>query len=365
MRVVQRTGLFVAAVEIGFPLSMLAWRSFVFEISPQLAERFPTSERLLTLLLAPTTILVWATWHRLRHGPPPWPRGVVIVLVQLTVIVVTQFQANTTILNLLLGCTILVTLPPPWAFPLIGVAILTGIAVNWISAWPAMLGLVLHNLLACAVLYAVVRMGELAVALRRAQDLLAGLAVDQERIRVARELHDKLGQELTAAGLRAELAARLMPQDPGRAAMEIKAVQTLTEQALDGVRQVARSEWQPDFDNELSTGTALLESAGVRCRIEITALPDERIGRVVGWALREGITNVLKHSSARTCLLKTEIREGVFRMTAENDGASGCFSVPGSGLSIIADRVHELGGHAWSGPAGGDRFRLLVELPIR
>ena len=118
------------------------------------------------------------------------------------------------------------------------------------------------------------------------------------------------------------------------------------------------------FEDELTTGTALLESAGVRCEVSTAAMPDERTGRVAGWALREGITNVLKHSSARTCLLETEIREGTFRMTLENDGVSGSSRAPGTGLAGIADWVRTLGGHARFGPATGDRFRLRVEIPV-
>lgn len=364
VRGIERTAFFVAAVEIGFPLSLLAWRYSLRQVSPVFAEYLEPVAHLLLLVAAPLTILVWATLRRLRRGLPTWRQAAPVLLSQFAIVLAGESHTTTTIPALLFGCTVLVTMRPSWAWPLFGASIILGVAASWTSPWLGMLGLLLHNLLVGAVIYAVVRMAELAVAVRRAQDLLAGFAVVQERARVSRDLHDTLGQELTAVGLRAELAARLMTADPVRAAAELRTVQRMTEQTLDGVRKVARGEWQPVFEDELTTGTALLESAGVRCHVSTTTTATERVGRVAGWVLREGITNVLKHSSARTCWVTLDERDGLFRLSIENDGVDGHPGAPGGGLLNITERVGTLDGSVESGPPQRDRFRLTVEIPI-
>ncbi|WP_328604335.1 histidine kinase [Amycolatopsis sp. NBC_00345] len=363
MRTVERAGYFVAAVEVGFPLSLLAWRFSLRQESPELAAHLDPVTHILPFLVIPLVILVWASLRRLRRGLPSWRWTVAVLAVQLAVTVASQHGVGTTILMLLLGCTILVTVPAPYSWPLAGVTIAVGVVLNWQLPWLSMLGLLLHNLMIGAVIYTVVRMGEFAIALRRAQDQLAGFAVVQERTRVSRDLHDTLGQQLTAIGLRAELAARLMTAAPGRAAGELRAVQQMTEESLADVRRVARGSWQPVFEDELTTGTALLESAGVRCRVSAGADPAEPTARAAAWALREGITNVLKHSSARTCVLNAELRDGVFRLLVENDGVRDRAREAGCGLTGITERVTKLGGTVRFGPAAGGRFRLAVEIP--
>ncbi|WP_410576805.1 sensor histidine kinase [Amycolatopsis sp. lyj-108] len=364
MRTIERATFFVVAVEIGFPLSLLAWRYSLRQISPSFARYLEPVAHLLPLMAVPLAILIWATLTRLRRGLPSWRWAIPVLLLQFAAVAAGECHATTTIPALLFGCTVLVTLRAPWAWPLFGASIAIGVVLDWTPPWLGMLGLLLHNLLVGAVIYTAVRMAELAVSVRRAQGMLAGFAVVQERARVSRDLHDTLGQELTAVGLRAELAAKLMASDPDRAAREIRSVQQMTERTLDDVRRVAHGEWQPIFDDELATGTALLESAGVRCHISAsTTLPD-RIGRVAGWVLREGITNVLKHSSARNCQVTVDQLDDVFRLTIDNDGLSGRPGEPGGGLLNITERVAALNGCVRSGVTADARFRLVAEIPI-
>lgn len=363
VQTVRRTSVFVVAVEVGFPLSMLAWRFSLQHASPAFASYLQPVEHVLPWLVAPLAILIWVTLRRLRDGRPSWRWTLPVVLAQFAVTLCGQWWEPTVIVPLIFGCTVLITLPDPWALPAFGVIIAVGVGTAWTAPWLAILGLLLHNLLVGLAISAVVRMGELAIALRRAQDLLAGFAVVQERARVAQDLHDTLGQDLAAVGLRAELAARLLSSEPGRAAAEIRAVQQMTEQTLDDIRHVARGTWQPVFEDELTTGTALLESAGVRCRVRAAGQPNERTGLVAGWALREGITNILKHSDARECVLTSEIREGVFRLTIENDGVRDSSGQPGCGLTGVDERAAKLGGNLRFGTTG-KRFRLVLEVPI-
>ncbi|RSM63040.1 hypothetical protein DMH03_13460 [Amycolatopsis sp. WAC 01376] len=363
MRVTERrSALVVVAVELGFPLSLLAWRYSLRHASPALAAELTPVAHLLPLLAAPLLILIATSLRRLRHGPPPWWWTGAALIIQLAFVLVAADQADTTVLTLILGCTLLVTLPKPWSWLAFTVTIVLGVAAHWTAPVPAMLGLLAHNLLSGAVIYSGIRMGEFAVALRKAQDQLAGLAVVRERARVSRDLHDNLGQELTAIGLRAELAARLVLKAPDRAATEIQAVQHSTEKIMDDVRRIARGHWQPVFEDELATGTALLESSGIRCRTRLGTAPGDRIAPIAGWALREGITNVLKHSNAEQCLIITETRNERFRLVIENNGARRA-GPPGTGIAGITDRALGLGGHVRAGPAAGKRFRLIVELP--
>ncbi|MFE0019859.1 sensor histidine kinase [Amycolatopsis sp. NPDC059021] len=363
MRVTERrSALVVVAVELGFPLSLLAWRYSLRHASTVLAAELTPVVHLLPLLAVPLLILIATSLRRLRHGPPPWWWTVSALIIQLALTLVAEHEADTTVLTLVLGCTLLVTVPGPWSWLMFTATIVTGVAMQWTAPAAAMLGLLAHNLFAGAVIYSGVRMGEFAVALRRAQDQLAGLAVVRERARVSRDLHDNLGQELTAIGLRAELAARLVHEAPEHAATEIQKVQHITEKVMDDVRRIARGHWQPVFEDELATGTALLESSGVRCRTRLGAVPGARIAPIAGWALREGITNVLKHSSAHHCLISTEIHDERFRMVIENDGVRRT-GPPGTGIAGITDRARGLGGHVWSGRVASRRFRLVLEIP--
>ena len=366
-KLLDRPTLLVAGVAAGVPLSLLALRSWVLAAFPALTGELAPAPGVLPLLVLPVALQIWASVRRLHRGTPGWRWAVPVLALQfLLTAPVAVMVGRDSSLALIFACTVLVTLPKPWSLPAFGAIVTVDVVVQWSGIVPAaaLFALLLHKTLAGLVGYAVMRMAEMTTELRRTQAHLAELAVARERSRISRDLHDTLGQELTAIGLRVELAARVTGSDQARALGELRGAQQLTEHAARNVRRVARGELRPVFADELATGTALLEAGGVACRIAIDAEPDDHIGQVAGWALREGVTNVLNHSAARKCSLSTEICGGRFRLTVENDGVRDRRGTAGTGLAGITHRVAELGGQVNFGHDAAKNFRLVVEIPI-
>ncbi|CAG0934675.1 two-component system, NarL family, sensor histidine kinase DesK [Thermoflexales bacterium] len=220
----------------------------------------------------------------------------------------------------------------------------------------------------------IVVLTRLSSALRElhlARTELARHAVMEERLRLARDLHDLLGRTLSLIVLKSELAGRLIDKDPGRAAQEIYEVEHAARQALREVREAVAGYRQPTLLTELDGARQMLEAAGIQCTIEndSKALPPS-IDAVLAWTVREGVTNVIRHSRASQCAIQVSRERGSAHVNVINDGyrAGEDNSTKGSGLSGLTERVLAHGGQIGAGPLPSDShliFRLWVELPIR
>jgi two-component system, NarL family, sensor histidine kinase DesK len=214
-----------------------------------------------------------------------------------------------------------------------------------------------------AALYGSARLVGVIAQLDAARSEVAELAVGRERLRVSRDLHDLLGQSLSAVSLKGDLAIRLLATDADAARSEIESLTGVARGALRDVRAVARDEHAVSLAAEVDAAAALLGAAGVAVRVEVD-LPDPayRVEEVLAWAVREGATNTLRHSDATTCSITAERAGGRARLAIVNDGARGTAS-GGRGLAGLAERARELSGSVTARPAGGDSFRLVVEIP--
>src|SRR5512132_3345270 len=192
---------------------------------------------------------------------------------------------------------------------------------------------------------------------------LAELAVGRERLRVSRDLHDLLGHSLSAVSLKGDLALRLLRSDPPAARAEIASLPEIARDTLRGVRAVTRDEHVVSLGTEIEGAAALLSAAGIDARIDLD-LPDlpPPVENVLAWTVREGITNVLRHSQASTCAITAERRDGMVRLEIENDGVPASVS-QGSGLAGLTERATALSGSVWGGPVGDRSFKLLLEVP--
>jgi two-component system, NarL family, sensor histidine kinase DesK len=202
--------------------------------------------------------------------------------------------------------------------------------------------------------------------LDRSRQVQADLAVAEERLRFARDLHDILGRNLSVIAVKSELAAALARRGREESAEEMMAVRDIAQESLREVRDVVRGYREVDLTTELAGARSVLRSAGVATRVvgEVSPLPPD-VQAVLGWVAREGTTNVLRHSSASTCLITVAQAADCVTLTMENDGvraASGSAD-PGSGLSGLAERLGELGGSLTADRLGGDRFRLAARVP--
>jgi two-component system sensor histidine kinase DesK len=214
---------------------------------------------------------------------------------------------------------------------------------------------------------AFVRQVAAVAELRSAREELARLAVSEERLRFARDLHDLLGHSLSLITLKSELAGRLLPTAPEKAATEVHDIEGVARQALGEVREAVAGYRKPTLDEELLGAGEMLEAAGIACRIENEAgvLPNA-IDAVLAWAVREGTTNVIRHSRARHCqiLLAREGEEVYAEITDDGQGAQkGAEGASGSGLSGLAERVATFAGRVEAGSPSDGGFRLRVSLP--
>lgn len=200
--------------------------------------------------------------------------------------------------------------------------------------------------------------------LLRAQEEIEHLAKVAERERIARDLHDVLGHTLSVIALKSELAGKLMDRDPERAAREIGEVEQISRQALTEVRDAIRGYRAKGLAAELAYAKATLETAGlaVQCdaagTLQLPAVQES----VLALAVREAVTNVVRHAHAKTCRLRIEQQNGFCRLEIHDDGL-GCSSVEGNGLRGMRERVEMLGGTLLREAKSGTK--LTITLPMK
>ncbi|MFG3440235.1 sensor histidine kinase [Nonomuraea sp. NPDC047897] len=201
--------------------------------------------------------------------------------------------------------------------------------------------------------------------LREARAELARRAVDEERLRFARDLHDTLGHTLHAIALRAELGERLVRTSPGEACAELAEIQRISRAAVHDVREVVRGYRAMSLDTELAGVVAVLGAAGIRCdRPELPADLPRHVHVPLGWVAREAVTNVLRHSAASWCEVTVHIEEDQVILEMVNDGGpAGAKVARGNGLTGLAERLSAAGGSLTT-EAGGGAFRVSAAVPL-
>jgi two-component system sensor histidine kinase DesK len=193
---------------------------------------------------------------------------------------------------------------------------------------------------------------------------LAEREIGRERLRMSRDLHDLLGHSLSAVSLKGDLAIRLLPVDPPAARREIESLTGVARTALRDMRAVARDEHIVTLRAEIDAAAAVLQAAGVEVRVAVV-LPDlpVAVDAALAWAVREGATNVLRHSEAETCSITAGLENELVRLEIRNDGAHARRGV-GNGLAGVAERASAFRGHASNERSSGGEFRLVVEIPV-
>ncbi|MFI2752443.1 sensor histidine kinase [Cellulomonas sp. P22] len=198
--------------------------------------------------------------------------------------------------------------------------------------------------------------------LARARQEVADLAVSHERERLARDVHDLLGHSLTVITVKAELAGRLLGSDVEGAAREVADIERLARAALADVRATVSGIRATGLVNELASARAALEAAGIEA-----VLPgavdevDPRLRDLFGWSVREGVTNVLRHSGARRC----EVLITPSTLLVRDDGCGpaprpGDTQGAGNGLVGLRERAEAVGAgvSVGRGPDGGFELRV-------
>jgi len=204
--------------------------------------------------------------------------------------------------------------------------------------------------------------------LHQAREEIARLAVMNERLRIARDLHDLLGHSLSLIALKSELAGRLLTMAPERATTEVKDIEQVARTTLQEVREAVANYRQPTLASEIQGAQEILAAAGIVYNYEgdkkiIHTLP-ATIQASLGWVIREGVTNIIKHSRAQHCTLSISQHPHELRLVLTNDGPAASSTSKGNGLHGITERVAALGGTCEAKAGLKSGFHLTVSLPI-
>jgi two-component system, NarL family, sensor histidine kinase DesK len=205
----------------------------------------------------------------------------------------------------------------------------------------------------------------LVLEAREGREARARLAITEERLRFARDVHDLLGHHLSVIALKAELAQRLATVDAERAGREAGEVRELAAAALAEMREVVHGYRAVDLDAQLDAVARVLRSSGVRCTVsgDPGPLPDA-VATGLAATVREAGTNVLRHSRARWCTIELVRDVDEVRLTVANDGAGEARpDAYSSGLQGLSDRLAGSGGRLRTGVADGV-FTLDAVLPV-
>ncbi|MFD6028034.1 sensor histidine kinase [Streptomyces griseoluteus] len=207
------------------------------------------------------------------------------------------------------------------------------------------------------------------VELRKARATVAQLAANEERLRLARDLHDLLGHSLSLITLKSELAGRMLPGRPEEAAQQVADIERVSRQALVDVREAVTGYRRPRLAAELAGAQVALTAAGVVAEIpaepDLAGLPEEAEA-ALAWTLREAVTNVVRHSGAERCaveLLHRHTLDGpVLELSVEDNGSGGSGKGPGNGLTGLAERLQGAGGTLEAGRSAKG-FRVVARVP--
>ncbi|WP_207500800.1 sensor histidine kinase [Klenkia soli] len=196
----------------------------------------------------------------------------------------------------------------------------------------------------------------------RARGVQAQLAVAEERLRFARDLHDVMGRNLSAIAVKSQLAEQLVRRGRPGAADEVAAIGALAGSSLAEVREVVRGYRAVDLRSELAGARSVLRAAGIDCVVQgEEAALSEQAQVVLGWVVREAVTNVLRHGTGGSCTIAV-VESGPDVSLTVTNSAAGDVGAWGSGLTGLSERLAAAGGRL-SAQQHGPEFVLAAEVP--
>ncbi len=360
----------------GFLFLMLAFNAY--PVSDLVHRQLPVGALAAILgVLAVTAALWWRTmWLALATTVPfrairPWLTTTAVVAIT-TVMVL---GGNVKGLLIYLSIALAVSLPLRWALPALFACTLLELIAEfrnpqYLAATTSserlneiVTGLSLTFFLGLMML-TYRRTMLLVVELRAARVELARLAVTEERLRFARDLHDLLGHSLSTISLKSQVARRLAEPESA-VAREVGDIESVAQQALAEVREAVTGYRGRSLADELDAARSTLATAGidVTVLVESASLPAP-MDALLGWVVREGTTNMLRHSRARSCEFRLARVDGTVCLAVSDDGVGPAAGTTGNGLAGLAERVAGAGGTFDSGAAPGRGFRLAARLPL-
>lgn len=348
----------------GWVLSCVWLLYLIDPLSDLLGDPHPTWERVVGLALSAVFVFaygftIYSGFARM-HGARRWglalfPAGLLAIA-----LVMSSFVGSSAATYVIFAVAGAIVVWPPLATTQLSV--LAVLWVSWILPWllgePASIELGIIMAAVAGLMFVIRRMQGQEAVIRRAHEDLAALAVDAERARFSRDLHDIVGHSLTAIIVKAELARKLAERRPENVAPEVSDIERLARETLEDVRRTVAGYREVTLAGELASARSVLAAAGIAADLPhaVDEVPGE-LRVLFGWVVREGVTNVVRHSRARSCRVELTATS----VEVIDDGRGGTAG-PGTGLTGLRERVAALGGTltATSEESGGFRLRAVV-----
>lgn len=317
-----------------------------------------------TVVFAAVYMSVWLRF-RARRGllriEPPVREAVLVLasLLALSVVMTWALGEDGATSVVYLGVAAIIVLRNRFAFAFVLVVggLAQAIGDLWLG-WDNTFALVLSTCAAALGVFGMKAVLGRNLELVRAHQDNARLAVANERNRFSRDLHDILGHSLTVITVKAELASRLVDLDPDRARSELADLERLSREALADVRRAVEGYRELSLSGEVAHARRALAAAGIAAELPSTVgeVPAE-LHELFAWGLREGVTNVVRHSGADRCAVRLapdrlEIRDNGHGAEREAD--------QGNGLRGLRERASAFGASVVT-ESGADGFVLAVQ----
>ena len=361
------------------PASLYPWLLIAGgEASDAVHGRFHPGWLALAGLAAFAVLYVATLWVRWRSGRPRLSYWLLPVLAAVTLGLNIGFGQDMTslfpLLSIACGAVIPWVMPrsghgPPRPLLVVFIVALVSTTIAGVqgasagdiwSAWygPALSGLVV------AIIY---RFMEAVAELRRTREELARSAVDAERLRFARDMHDLLGHTLSVMVVKAQVTRKLVTRDPAQAEQQALDIEDIGRGALSEVRQAIAGYRGRGLARELEAARGTLADAGIAAEVRQDGPPvPAGADALLGWVVREGVTNVIRHSGARQCQIAVHSEDGRVTVTVSDDGGGTpalAAAGGGHGLGGLRERLAADGGTLEAGPRPGGGFRLTAAVP--
>lgn len=211
---------------------------------------------------------------------------------------------------------------------------------------------------------------ETVTRLKATQEELAHAAVERERLRFSRDLHDLLGHTMSVIVVKAEAVRRLAPRNLEAALGQAADIEAVGRQALTEIREAVTGYREGSLATELDRARSCLDASGITTDIRQSGPPlPPQTAALLGWVVREGVTNVIRHSGADRCAIEVRGEPGRVHLEITDDGRGvgsdqGAGSTGGTGLKGLTERLAAAGGSLTTGPHSKRGFRLVAELPV-
>jgi two-component system sensor histidine kinase DesK len=268
--------------------------------------------------------------------------AVVLTLVALAVVMCLTIGQKGEAAAVYIAVVCVMCLHTRWAWVAsVAVALTTYAATLWVPGWHRDEGILFGTLVATLAIWGISQSINRNIEVLAVREENARLALEDERNRFARDLHDILGHSLTVITVKAELANRLVYVDTERAKAELADLERLSRDALADVRRAVEGYRELTLPGELARARTALSAAEIEADLPNSTddVPSD-VRELFAWAIREGITNVIRHSNARRCTVVL----GEHEVEVRDDGRGAESAGAGNGITGLRERASALGG---------------------